>query len=323
MARILTGIQSTGQPHYGNIMGAILPLIELSNQPGNEAFAFIADLHSLTTITDAEVRRDYIRRVAATWIACGFDYRKNTMYRQSHIPEVAELTWYLSCFAPYPMLANAHSFKDKSARLHEVNAGLFIYPVLMAADIIGYDANFVPVGKDQLQHLEITRDIASKFNHLYGEIFVIPEARISEDVKIIPGVDGQKMSKSYNNTIDIFLPEKELKKSVMSILSDSKGLDEPKDADASVIYQIFKTLASEAQAQEMHAKLAAGGYGYGHAKTELFNLLMDKFATPRAEFQRLMNDAASLDEILKLGENKARPVISDVLVRVRKALGFD
>src|SRR5690606_12968067 len=240
MARILTGIQSTGIPHLGNILGAIQPMVQLSNMKENEAFAFIADLHSLTTIKNAEDRMKNIDGVAASWIACGFDYEKNTIYRQSDVPEVAELTWYLSCFTPFPMLANAHSFKDKSSRMNVVNAGLFTYPVLMAADILGYDANFVPVGKDQMQHLEITRDIAGAFNHQMGETFVIPEAKIDENVKIIPGTDGQKMSKSYNNTINIFLPEKELLKQVKSIVTDSTPLEEPKEPDVCNVYNIYK-----------------------------------------------------------------------------------
>lgn len=322
MSRILTGIQSTNRPHLGNIMGAIRPMIQLSDQPENEAFAFIADLHSLTTVKEGEKRRLFVDAVAATWIACGFNHQKNTLYRQSDVPEVTELTWYLSCFAPYPMLANAHSFKDKSARLSEVNAGLFTYPVLMAADIIGYDAQFVPVGKDQLQHLEITRDIASSFNHMYGDIFVIPEAIISEEVMIVPGIDGQKMSKSYNNFIDVFLPEKELKKVVMSIVTDSKGLEEPKDADDCIVYRIYKLLASPADAEEMHRKLSAGGYGYGHAKTALFECIMDEFATARSTYHTLLENQDHLDEILKAGAEKARNVLTNVIDRVRKPLGF-
>ena len=239
MSRILTGIQSSGKPHLGNILGAIQPGIALSEKPDNEAFFFIADLHSLTTIKDAEVRRDNIYSVAAAWLAFGFDTDKNTFYRQSHIPEVCELTWYLNCFTPFPMLANAHSFKDKSDRLADVNAGLFIYPVLMACDILMYDANFVPVGKDQKQHLEMTRDIANSFNNRFGETFVVPEAQIDEKVMTIPGTNGQKMSKSYNNYIDIFEQGKALKKQVMSIETDSKTLEEPKDPDTCNVFQIY------------------------------------------------------------------------------------
>ena len=204
MSRILTGIQSSGRPHLGNLLGAIIPAIKLSQQTGNESFFFIADLHSLTTIKDANVRKENVQAVAAAWLAFGFDIERNVLYRQSHIPEVCELTWYLDCFTPFPMLANAHSFKDKSDRLADVNAGLFTYPVLMTADIILYNAHFVPVGKDQRQHVEMARDIASTFNNLYGETFIVPEVRIEEEVMTIPGTDGEKMSKSYGNFIDIF-----------------------------------------------------------------------------------------------------------------------
>lgn len=322
MARILTGIQSTGRPHLGNILGAIKPMVNKSNAPGNEAFAFIADLHSLTTIRDAEVRKSYIRAVASAWIACGFDYRKNVIYCQSDIPEVTELTWYLSCFAPYPMLANAHSFKDKSRRLSEVNAGLFTYPVLMAADIIGYDAHLVPVGKDQVQHLEITRDIAEAFNRLYGDIFVIPQASVDEEVKIIPGTDGQKMSKSYNNTIDIFLPEKELKKVIGSVVTDSTPLEAPKNPDTDMVFGLYKLLASPEQTEELRKKYLAGGFGYGHAKAELLGLILDTFAREREEFQRLSENPGELDEILLAGAGKAKGVIGGVIARVREALGY-
>src|SRR5882724_11763057 len=231
MSRILTGIQSSGRPHLGNLLGAIIPAIKLSKQSGNESFFFIADLHSLTTIKDAKVREENVRAVAAAWLAFGFDVEKNLLYRQSRIPLVCELTWYLNCITPFPMLANAHSFKDKSEKLADVNAGLFTYPVLMAADIILYDANFVPVGKDQKQHLEMARDIASTFNTMYGDTFVLPEAKIEETVMTIPGTDGQKMSKSYGNIIDIFLPDKELRKQVMSIVTDSTPMEHPKNPD--------------------------------------------------------------------------------------------
>nr|MCU0399357.1 tryptophan--tRNA ligase [Cyclobacteriaceae bacterium] len=228
MTRILTGIQSSGRPHLGNLLGAIIPAIKLSKNPDNESFFFIADLHSLTTIKDSQVRSDNVRAVAAAWLAFGFDVEKNYLYRQSRIPEVCELAWYLNCFTPFPMLANAHSFKDKADRLSDVNAGLFTYPVLMTADIILYDANVVPVGKDQKQHLEMARDIATSFNLQYGETFVIPEARIEEHLMVIPGTDGQKMSKSYGNIIDIFLPDKQLLKQIKSIVSDSTPLEAPK-----------------------------------------------------------------------------------------------
>lgn len=323
MSRILTGIQSSGKPHLGNLLGAIIPAIQLSLRPQNDSFFFIADFHSLTTIKEAELRQQNIRAVAAAWLAFGFDTEKNTFYRQSRIPEVAELTWYLSCFTPYPMLANAHSFKDKSDRLADVNAGLFTYPVLMAADILLYDAEIVPVGKDQVQHLEITRDIATGFNHYYGqEIFVLPKAQVDENVMLIPGTDGQKMSKSYHNTIDIFLPEKELKKNIMAIITDSTPLEAPKDPDTCTVFKLYALLASPTETTDLRAKYLAGGFGYGHAKNALLSLVLEKFAHERQKFQSLMDDPAALEAQLATGENKARQVANQVLTRVRRALGF-
>lgn len=322
MARILTGIQSSGRPHLGNLLGAILPAIQLSENSANDSFFFIADLHSLTTIKDPELRKQNVNEVAAAWIACGFDTNKNTFYRQSMVTEVCELTWYLNCFTPFPMLANAHSFKDKSDKLADVNAGLFTYPVLMASDIIMYDANIVPVGKDQKQHIEMTRDIASSFNHHYGETFVVPEARIDEQLMTIPGTDGQKMSKSYGNTIDIFLPEKKLKKQVMSIVTDSTPLEEPKNPDTCHVFALYDLLGNEEQVKEMRNNYLGGNYGYGHAKTALFQLIMDQFGKQRNEFDRLMADTAVLDEELQKGEAKAREVADATLSRVRSKLGF-
>lgn len=322
MSRILTGIQSTGVPHFGNILGAIQPLIELSNKPENEAFAFVADFHSLTTIRNAQERRNNTNAVVAAWIACGFDYKKNTLYLQSDVPQVAELTWYLSCFTPYPMLANAHSFKDKSSRLNEVNAGLFTYPVLMAADIIGYDANVVPVGKDQVQHLEITRDIAGAFNNQYGDTFVVPEAKVDENVKVVPGTDGQKMSKSYGNTINIFLPEKELKKQIGTIVTDSTPLEEPKNPDTCNVYALYKLVTTPDEQIEMRNKYLAGGFGYGHAKAALLEVLLSRFSKERDTFNHLMNNENDLHTILKDGANKASKVIDEVLGRVRNKLGY-
>lgn len=322
MARILTGIQSTGVPHLGNILGAIMPAIELSKKKENDSFFFIADLHSLTTIKDAETLRNNTYATAAAWLAFGFDIEKNTFYRQSDVTEVCELTWYLSCFTPYPMLANAHSFKDKSGRLAEVNAGLFTYPVLMASDIILYDANFVPVGKDQQQHLEMTRDIASAFNNKYGETFVLPEALIDERVMIIPGTDGQKMSKSYNNYINIFLPEPELKKVVMGIVTDSTPLESPKNPDTCNAFKLYALLASEADTKQMREKYLKGGFGYGHAKTALFELIMNKFKNERAAFNNFMSEKTELEKKLLVGAEKARKVARPLLKRVREKLGY-
>lgn len=322
MARILTGIQSSGKPHLGNILGAMKPAIDLSNDPKNESFFFIADLHSLTTIKDPKTRIENTNAVAAAWLACGFNTQKNTFYRQSRVPEVCELNWYMNCFTPFPMLANAHSFKDKSDRLADVNAGLFIYPVLMACDILLYDANIVPVGKDQRQHLEMTRDMASSFNHTYEEVFVLPEAQINEEVMTVPGTDGQKMSKSYGNTIDIFQADKPLRKNIMKIVSDSTPLEEPKDPDKDITFSLYSLLANDSQVEEMRQNYLGGNYGYGHAKQALYELIIEKFAKERETFNYYMENPALLDEELVKGEAKARKVAVEVLARVKSVLGY-
>lgn len=322
MARILTGIQSSGRPHLGNLLGAIIPGIELSRKPGNDSMFFIADLHSLTTIREADLRKQNTLAVAAAWLAFGLDTTKNLLYRQSRIQEVCELTWHLSCFAPYPMLANSHAFKDKAGRLADVNAGLFVYPVLMAADIIGYNANIVPVGKDQKQHLEITRDIASIFNNLYGETFVVPEAQIDEQVMTVPGTDGSKMSKSANNIIDILVDEKALKKQVMGIVTDSTPMEAPKNPDTDTTFAIYKLVATVEQTAVLRKKYLAGDFGYGHAKNELLTVLIDKYKDERARFQHLMAHPAEINRELEAGEAKARKIIQEVLGRVRTKLGF-
>jgi tryptophanyl-tRNA synthetase len=322
MARILTGIQSSGRPHLGNLLGAIIPAIELSRNPDNESLFFIADLHSFTTIKDSKTRQDNTNAVAAAWLAFGFDTEKNIFYRQSKIPEVCELTWYFSCLTPFPMLANAHSFKDKADRLADVNAGLFIYPVLMASDILMYDANFVPVGKDQKQHLEMTRDIANSFNHQFGETLVVPEAKIDDNVMTVPGTDGQKMSKSYGNIIDIFLPDKALKKSVMGIKTDSTPLEEPKNPDTCNVFAIYKLLATTEQIAAMRKNYLGGNYGYGHAKQALFELIVEKYAEERKAFDNYMSNPEMLEEKLMAGEEKARAIGREVLDRVKKKLGY-
>ena len=322
MARILTGIQSSGRPHLGNLLGAIIPGIELSRKAGNDSLFFIADLHSLTTIRDAETRKQNTLAVAAAWIAFGFDTKKNLLYRQSRVQEVCELTWYLSCFTPFPMLSNSHAFKDKSDRLSDVNAGLFVYPVLMASDIILYDADIVPVGKDQKQHLEMARDIASSFNAQYGQTFVVPEAQIDDRVMIIPGTDGQKMSKSSNNLIDILLTEKELKKQVMSIVTDSTPVEAPKNPDTDTVFAIYKLLASSVQTEDLKKKYLGGNFGYGHAKQELLNLLLEKYKAEREKFQYLMDHPGEIINALEEGEVRAREIAREVLGRVRKKLGF-
>jgi tryptophanyl-tRNA synthetase len=323
MARILTGVQSTGVPHLGNLLGAILPAVELSKKEENETFLFIANMHTLTAVKDAEQIREFTYSVAATWLACGFDTDKNVFYRQSDVPEVTELTWYLNCFTPLPMLQNAHSFKDKADRVEKVNAGLFTYPVLMAADILLYDAEIVPVGKDQKQHLEITRDIAGSINHIYGkDIFVLPEAQLDEKVMIVPGIDGQKMSKSYGNYINIFLEDKPLRKNVMKIVTDSTPLEEPKDPDSCNVYNLYKLVASEEQIAEMRQNYLNGGYGYGHAKQELYEQLVRRFQPIREAYWAYMDDREMLDKALQIGADKAREVASTTLQRVRETMGY-
>jgi len=322
MARILTGIQSSGRPHLGNILGAIIPAIDLSNNDEHEAFLFIADMHALTTIKEPAKRIENTHATAATWLAFGLDTEKNTFYRQSQIQEVCELTWYLNCITPFPMLANAHSFKDKSDMLSDVNAGLFIYPVLMASDIIGYEANFVPVGKDQKQHLEMTRDIAKAFNHIFGETFIIPDPIIDENIMTVPGTDGQKMSKSYGNTIDIFLADKQLRKNIMSIITDSTPMEEPKDPHACNVFAIYKLLANEVQISSMRSNYLGGNYGYGQAKQELFELILTSFGKEREAFNKLMGNPKLLEKELLRGEKKARKVIQNVMEKVRSRLGY-
>ncbi len=323
MAKILTGVQSTGTPHLGNLLGAIIPAIELSNNPANESFLFIADLHSVTQIKNGETLRANTYSTAAAWLACGLNVDKVVFYRQSDVPQTAELSWYLSCFFPFQRLTLAHSFKDKADRLEDVNAGLFSYPMLMAADILLYDAEFVPVGKDQLQHLEITRDVASRFNHQMGETFVIPEAKIQEDSMLIPGTNGGKMSKSANNVINIFLDDKALRKQIMSIETDSTPLEDPKNPDTCNAFAIYKLLASETEIEAMKANYLRGNYGYGHAKQALFELIVEKFKTERAQYNYYMNNLAEVDELLRKGAQKASVVANGVLAKVRAKLGFE
>lgn len=323
MARVLTGVQSTGIPHLGNLLGAILPAIEMANNGENESFLFIADLHSLTQIKDAEEMRNNTYAVAATWLACGLDPEKTVFYRQSDVPQCTELTWYLSCYYPYQRLQLAHSFKDKADRLEDVNGGLFIYPMLMAADILLYDANFVPVGKDQLQHLEMTRDVAHRFNHKMGETFVVPEAKTQEHTMYVPGTDGEKMSKSRDNFINIFLPEKELKNVInKKIITDDTPLEDPKDPDTSNVYNLYKLIATPEQTVEMAAKLRAGGYGWGHAKKDLLEVIVTRFAKERELFEHYMNNKSELDVVLKAGAEKAAVVANGVLKRVREKTGY-
>lgn len=322
MTRILTGIQSSGKPHLGNILGAIKPSIELSKNSKNDSLFFIADLHSLINIKDSKIRKENTLAIAASWIAMGFNYEKNYFYRQSKITQVCELAWYLNCFTPYPMLSNSHSFKDKSDNLSDINSGLFTYPVLMAADILLYDSEIVPVGKDQKQHLEITRDIAKSFNHNYGDTFIIPESKIDKNVQTVLGTDGRKMSKTYQNTIDIFADEKSLKKQIMSIVTDSKGIEDKKNPESCNIFNIFKLIASEDEVKKMKKNYVEGGYGYGHAKTHLLNLILDLYREERKLYSELIKNPDHLYDILVKGEKKARIIAEKVLRRVRSKLGY-
>jgi tryptophanyl-tRNA synthetase len=322
MARILTGVQSTGTPHLGNILGAILPAIKMSNDSKNDSFLFIADLHSLTQIKNAETLRQNTLSTAATWLAFGLDIEKTVFYKQSDVPQATELAWYLSCFFPFSRLELAHSFKDKSSRLEDVNGGLFTYPMLMAADILLYDANIIPVGKDQLQHIEMTRDVASRFHAKMGETFVLPEAKIQEQTKLIPGTDGQKMSKSKNNVIDIFQNDKALRKQIMSIQTDSTPLEAPKDWKTCNCFAIYSLLASEEELKIMKSNYEAGGYGYGHAKQALFDLICKTFSEERNRYNHYMTQPEEVEKALAVGAKKATAVANDVLNRVREKLGY-
>ena len=324
MSRILTGIQSTGTPHLGNLLGAIIPAIELSKKPENDTFLFIADLHSVTQIKDGDTLRANTLSTAATWLAFGLDIEKVVFYRQSDVPQTAELSWYLSCFFPFQRLTLAHSFKDKADRLADVNAGLFTYPMLMAADILLYDVHFVPVGKDQLQHIEITRDVAARFNNQMGETFVLPEPFTEENTMLVPGTNGGKMSKSANNIINIFLDDKALRKQVMSIETDSTPLEDPKNPDTCKIFAIYQLLGTETQVATLTEKYknVNRDFGYGHAKQELYELIVSKFQTEREKYNHYMANPNEVEKALLHGAQKAAQVANGVLSRVREKLGF-
>tara|TARA_B110000259_G_scaffold47538_1_gene55403 strand:+ start:95 stop:1063 length:969 start_codon:yes stop_codon:yes gene_type:complete len=322
MARILTGVQSTGTPHLGNILGAIIPAIEISNNPENESYLFIADMHSLTQIKDANTLRQNTYATAATWLAFGLNIEKTLFYKQSSVPQVTELSWYLSCFFPFSRLELAHSFKDKSDRLEDINGGLFTYPMLMAADILLYDADIIPVGKDQLQHIEMTRDVASRVHAKVGDVFVIPEAKIQKDNMLIPGIDGQKMSKSKGNVIDIFQTDKALRKQIMSIQTDSTSLEAPKEWSSCNSFAIYKLLASDYQIAEMKRNYEAGGYGYGHAKQALFELICEQFSEQRKLYAYYMDNLEEIDQALEIGAKKAAKVANGVLDRIRGKIGY-
>lgn len=324
MSRVLTGVQSTGRPHMGNVLGAIIPAIELANKSENDSFLFIADLHSLTQIKDPNLLKENTFQVAAAWLACGLDPDKTTFYKQSDVPQCAELTWYLNCYFPFQRLKLAHSFKDKADRLEDVNSGLFVYPMLMAADILLYDANYVPVGRDQLQHLEMTRDVASRINHKHENVFVLPEAILEKDAQLIPGTDGEKMSKSRNNTIDIFDDEKSIKKLInKNIITDNTPLENPKDPNSSTVFQLFELISSPEQTKLMADKLKAGGYGWGHAKKELIEAIINKFSSHREKFNYFLEHPKEVEDVLEHGAIKAKKVADATLKRVRNSLGYN
>ncbi|MEL6672418.1 MAG: tryptophan--tRNA ligase [Bacteroidota bacterium] len=324
MARILTGIQCTGVQHLGNILGAIKPAIEMAHQPDNDSFLFIADMHSLTTIRDGEQLRDLAYQAATAWLACGLDTDQTIFYRQSDVPETTELSWYLSCFMQYSRLKLAHSFKDKADNMDKVNAGVFTYPILMAADILLYDSEIVPVGKDQKQHLEYTRRVAETVNRTYGEdSLVVPEVKIDEQVMVVPGTDGRKMSKSYGNTIVLFQSDKKLRKQIMGIETDSTPLEEPKNPDTDNVFALYKLLASTEQIAEMRKNYEGGGYGYGHAKLALFELIKEKFSEERERYTYYQENREEVDKKLKEGAEKAREIAHKTLKRVRQKMGYN
>ena len=323
MSRILTGIQSTGTPHLGNLLGAIIPAIKMANSSENESYLFIADMHSVTQIKDPKQLKYNTYSTAACWLAFGLNYNKTVFYRQSDVPQVTELAWYLNCYFPYQRLTLAHSFKDKSNSLEDINAGLFTYPMLMAADILLYDANIVPVGKDQLQHLEITRSVANKFNHQNGDTFIVPESRVDKNTMLIAGTDGNKMSKSKKNIIDIFLEEKLLKKQISNIKTDSLPLEASKDWKNCNLFKMYKLLADEEETEMMKKNYTKGGYGYGHAKTDLLNLILTKYSSEREKYTFYMSNLDKIDSILNAGALQASKTADEVLNRVRIKVGFD
>lgn len=324
MKRILSGIKPTGAPHLGNYFGMMKPAIELQTQ--GEAFYFIADYHALTTVRDPDAMRENTRGVALDFLACGLDPAQAVIFRQSDVPEHTELAWILTCVAPMPMLENCHAYKDHLAREKTPNAGIFAYPVLMAADILLYDSNIVPVGKDQKQHVEVTRDLASIMNRLYGgkeqNLFVVPEPSIRPSVATVVGLDGQKMSKSYNNTVPLFEDEKPMRKKIMGIVTDSTPVEAPKDPATSSIVALYRLFASEADVQKMEADFRAGGFGYGDFKKRLFEGLWEHFRPFREKRAALAADVGYIESVLRDGAARARAVAARTMDRVRLATGL-
>jgi tryptophanyl-tRNA synthetase len=327
---ILTGVKPTGQPHIGNYLGAIRPAIRLAKQPGVKTFLFIADYHSLTTVHDPQELRDMVYEVAATWLACGLDPRTTSFYRQSAIPEIFELAWILSCFTPKGLMNRAHAYKAKVQENQEhgkedpdfgVNMGLYNYPILMAADILMFNANEVPVGEDQVQHLEIARDIAQKFNREYGEILHLPKF-VVQNMKLVPGLDGRKMSKSYDNHIPLFLESPKMRKLIMKIKTDSLPPEAPKDPSSSIIFDIFKEFASESEVADLKARYEKG-IGWGEAKEALFNVVEREVQGARSEYQRWMNNRDEIDRMLEGGAREARVHAQQLLRKIRVVTGID
>lgn len=320
MPRILSGIQPSGALHIGNYFGMMQRAIALQRE--GDALYFIADYHALTSVRDPDLLRENCRRVAIDFLACGFDPERGAMFMQSDVPQVTELSWILSTVAPMGLLERAHSYKDKLARGLPAMAGLFNYPVLMAADILIYDSDLVPVGKDQKQHIEITRDLAGKINEIYGQVFKLPEPRIHPATEIVPGTDGQKMSKSYGNTIDIFGEEKETRKRVMSIVTDSTPVEQPKDPSKSTIVHLYSLFSSKEEVAQMQEKFRQGGTGYGDFKKQLFEKLWEYFAPMRQRRAELMADKVYVDEVLVRGARRANEIADEVMTRVRRAVGL-
>ncbi|MGH9415994.1 MAG: tryptophan--tRNA ligase [Terriglobales bacterium] len=315
----LTGIKPSGSPHIGNYLGMIRPALTLTER--YRGLYFIADYHALTTLHDGSQLRQYTREIAATWLALGLDLERALLYRQSDVPEVMELAWILSCFTAKGLLDRAHAFKDATAQNREISAGLYTYPVLMAADILAFGAGVVPVGRDQKQHLEMCRDIAVRFNHTYGDLLVIPEALIQEAVETIPGLDGRKMSKSYDNTIPLFLAPQPLRKLVMRIQTDSTPVAEPKTPETAAVFQLYKLLAPAAKAEALGARLRAGGTGWATAKEALFEALEEALGAARARYEALLRDGAAVDAVLATGAEQARRLAQPRLERIRRAVG--
>jgi tryptophanyl-tRNA synthetase len=318
--RILSGIQPSGVLHIGNYFGMMRPALQLQDE--GEAFYFIANYHALTSLRDPVLLRENVRRVALDFLACGLDPKRTALFLQTDVPQVTELTWILSTVTPVSRLELAHSYKDKVARGMAANAGLFTYPVLMAADILIYDSDVVPVGKDQKQHIEITRDIATRMNETYGDVFKLPKGRTQATTEVVPGLDGQKMSKSYGNTIDIFGDEKELRKRVMSIVTDSTPVEAPKDPDKSTILQLYSLFASKDEIADLRERFKKGGTGYGDFKKQLFEKLWEYFAPMRKRREEIQRDKSYIDNILADGAKRANAIADQVMARVRKAVGL-